>query len=334
MDHLPVHSQVVLSHTCRSIRLIHRLNPDKSRLDREEVLALLSCLVRDMPNQWVCEGCVKLHDTERFDTPGVSQGRRCPQNNRLDVLRLGDIEFTHHNIQLALKYARMSKIDKTAQRYLDAVLASHQCPPPPHWDYLCQNGVVAKHSFFPKIVEGRFIIQSTIHFDPVNPALQRMSPENLPYWKVCPHQRSLCGHSLQSQNQILRRPLRTEYFLWATLLEGSEYEGSEACGSCPRCPTDFAFQIDTGPAGRATLRVWVDLGPEDSPMNAIWIHRVGKERSWDPDLQNNERGRVRGLYESWPGRTAPKRRAEIDSLAISSPETSPVPGLFFAFRVG
>ncbi|KAI5458910.1 hypothetical protein BGZ63DRAFT_447367 [Mariannaea sp. PMI_226] len=321
-DRLPMHSQVLLAQTCRSLRqVLYSLHKTGLGLDREETLELLTCLARDMPERWVCERCLTMHICRQSDIPRARGYRSCPRHSDLTTYKTGRIHFFHHHIQLALKYARLKRISAIQHQYLDAVLAVHTVPSDGTLSW--ETGVSATHSLRPKIVRGNFLIKSKIHF---NKGPQEVLPGNLRYWPICKHQRLMSLRSLCDQPQMLLRPLKPEYALLEMILAALAAEGNDEVHlSCPLCPTDFSVQISPR---RVTLRIWVDLGRESSPLDELWKVRAGKDESSIFRVPNEEPGRVRSLYESRRGRTArPKmgpsdveeaRKAEMDAMLLNT----------------
>lgn len=294
VEMLPEHEIMVVLQTCRSLRFaVGRLRLSVDYLTREEAVEFLVSIARELPDRWVCELCMKLHPLRVFDNSKKVKRSSCPRAPlREEYYPMNyDRRLCHHHVQLALKYARMEKIQRRYRKYLEAVLS------PSHMN--CVSSVVdlrCHQSYYPKIVGGRFLMLGVFHY---HRNRVDVSAKAISYLTVCSHQNFIFSDF--ARLEALRAiepapPPDPNLALSSTMLEGFEAGGMEVQGCCSRCPTDFAFH---GTADHATLHFWQDLGPEGSPLNPEWrinllsIH-IPEERLKVEHVE----GSIRSLYES------------------------------------
>lgn len=291
-EQLPRQSQLVLAQTCRPLQVAVRrfLHRPGARLSRDEHLDYLACLARDLPNKWVCEECVGLHDVVLDDVP-LSDWRKPKKKCEWllpHVLFWSEpraYEVHHRHVQLALKYTRArDKLNIRHRAYLERLLA-------PVEDVSYHNrarpGVIPiRFSACPRVVGGRFLLLATWRYTKTDTV--SISPEVLDYMGLCKHQ-----FLYWARMRIFPFPweLRRLPAIISTLTQAFEAPGdAEARGACPRCPVDFAAQASPD---RVVLRVWWDLGPEDSPTDAVW-----QSLTSDHVEVSHRPGSVRELFES------------------------------------
>ncbi|KAH6898862.1 hypothetical protein B0T10DRAFT_578718 [Thelonectria olida] len=302
--YLPPHSQILLSQTCRSLRSFFGciLPPERKlseKLSEGETYDFLTCLARNKPDQWACEQCLKLHNRPFLKpAPDNILDCFCPRGPLLHLYKLGKAQYAQHHIQLALKYARINEMDCGQMHWLNTVLATRKglkmlASSP-------EDGVIGKLSYVPKIVKERFLIHSTSYFTVKFGS--KLKAGFLRRWKICEHQLLLGQYSQRLQRETVSHPLQPEYYFWKTMLSAFKAKGDEVRGYCPLCPTDFSVQARPG---KMTLRVWIDLGPENSPSDVLW--KAQTSRNLEGCFEYEEPGRVRRLYESERGRIAPPK---------------------------
>jgi hypothetical protein len=211
-----------------------------------------------------------------------------------------------------VKYARINKMDWSQLHFLNTALATHK-------DFTIlasssEDEVFGSLSSFPKIVRNRFLIHSTTYF--TRPHRRKLPANFLRHWKICGHQLLLGQYNQQSQRQMASHPLQPEYYFWKTMLSAYDARGEEVRGYCPLCPTDFSIQTH---ARKMTLRVWVDLGLDDSPSNILWKAQTCK--NLEGSFKYEEPGWVRSLYESERGRIAPPKPEPKSALKSAENST-------------
>ncbi|KAF7551383.1 hypothetical protein G7Z17_g5061 [Cylindrodendrum hubeiense] len=275
-----------------------RLLPSARNLIREDFLEFLATLARDLPDWWVCEQCVKLHRSRKFDNSKRIADSRCSRTPRSNSYYWMNSEsrLCHQHVQLALKYARMDNRKWAYQKYLDAVLA------PRHMTTGAKTpGLKYRASYYPKIVKGRFLILGVLRFEKNKNVV---SADTIRHMTICMHQYFCVSdlillERLQALNP--QPPLNPTLALSTAIGAGLKNEGVEARGFCPQCPTDFSFRATPN---RAALCFWQDLGPEGSPLNLTWRVHVDNTSSADNPIIvcHKEPGSIRSLYESGFGK--------------------------------
>ncbi|KAH7008540.1 hypothetical protein EDB80DRAFT_716748 [Ilyonectria destructans] len=294
VEALPLSSQVSVSQTCRPLRtILAHLRNSASYLPRGEFLEFLSCLARNMPEKWVCDVCLKLHPVSLQDTWKNPYRSSCPRYYVYQkTYRLEHFSLGNRHVQLALKYTRMDGISKKYQRYLETLLTPH------HGTFLADSlkdtPLQRRHSVYPKIVNGRYLVLSVWRYDMDR---EKVSRQRMGSLRVCGHQifndwgealREMAGFRVQDDPKKV---------LWTAVSTAFQAEGAEVRKSCPYCLTDFSVQACPE---RATVRMWQDLGPEGSPLNPEWtennISVPLKERKFKI-INNKVPGDIRRLYE-------------------------------------
>ncbi|KAK1770470.1 hypothetical protein QBC33DRAFT_555949 [Phialemonium atrogriseum] len=296
---LPLHSQVLLSQTCRWLRTVLPLADSSSRLPREQYLEYLAGLAYDMPERWVCEKCMALHSVVEFDTPKRPCRTLCPLAWRHGCYQYSfNCFWPHHrHIQLTLKYTRMLG-NKKHQRHLQNLLA------PSHSRFVIypleRNVLAAQCSTYPKVEisngnsdggRRRYLLLSVRRY---KAAREIVSPDSMGIVVVCPHMHMYSGPQPPG-------PATLSAYIHAAF---KEEDGVEVRGACARCPTDFAVRASPW---RATVRAWKDLGSEGSPLDPAWrVHLDDYHQDPVYGIQEDltiahEPGSVRKLYESGGG---------------------------------
>lgn len=302
-EHLPLASQVFLSQTCHSLRHVFAHFRALVHLPNEDRLEYLVDRVRNIPGRWLCEVCLQLHHIHPYDTPENPRNLTCPlgwQRLRKGGYGLMSICLDYRHVQLTLKYARISATNQAYQGYLKALLK------PVETSFTTELGIPnwlhTKHSVFPKVVAGRYLLQSVYFYLENRTVVTR---ETIGELRVCLHQRCAPGQAgmsnfFRSGPSILAIPLPQPY--GTTLGETAEAAfndmGHEKCGHCPLCLTDFSVYVTPQ---RAVVSVWQDLGAEGSPLDPAWVTHTRKFRR-DHDVYISHRpGAVRRLHDQGHG---------------------------------
>ncbi|KAH6987873.1 hypothetical protein BKA56DRAFT_612614 [Ilyonectria sp. MPI-CAGE-AT-0026] len=294
VESLPLFNQIIVSQTCRPLRnILAHLRNSASYLPRDEFLEFLSCLARNMPRKWVCGVCLALHRVCLQDTRKNPYYSNCPRFCHQTPYRLESFYLYNRHVQLALKYTRMGNISKKYQRHLETLLT------PYHGtfsaDAFKETTLQRRHSVYPKIVNGRYLVLSVWRYDMDREKVSRERMDSL--W-VCGHQilndwddalREMAGYRVQDNPKKV---------LWTAVSTAFQAEGAEVHKSCPYCLTDFSVQACPE---RATVRMWQDLGPEGSPLNTEWTENNISISIWEElgfkILSNKVPGDIRRLYE-------------------------------------
>ncbi|KAH6892547.1 hypothetical protein B0T10DRAFT_594347 [Thelonectria olida] len=277
---LPLENQLVLAQTCRAFYALLRRTRD-ARRTRKQHIHYLACIARDMPSHWVCGTCAKLHRDHPDDVPWTTLHNRCRLgwlwDNCVRSLNCSKIQYNHHHIQLALKR-------------LEVLLSPVYGRCPTSSSTLANKGIV-----WPKVVGGRFLIFTKIHYYPdAAYSYAPVTPDNLDVKSLCQHQHFYPSCFVPTEEQLRSQ---TKYKIWATVLEAFEAGGKEVSGSCRQCRLDMSFQATPE---HATLRVWRDFGPEGSPLDLDWEVFTNRNLLVTETLTvpYDEPGSVRRLYET------------------------------------
>ena len=274
-EQLPSASRVFFSQTCRPLRRVfaHLRPPEQHEIPSEDRLEYLVDRVRNIPDRWLCELCLELHPIHPYDTPQHPLSVTCPlerQRLRKRGYGLTTIRLDYRHVQLTLKYARMTA--GASQGYNDYLRALLK---PIVTSFTTRPGspdlLHVRHSIFPRVVAGRYLLQSIYTYMQNYATVTRETVGEL---RVCLHQRCAPVNgrmaNLFSNGQRpswgLPQPVGTS--LGETSEAAFQYMGQEMCGHCPHCLTDFSVYATPQ---RALVRVWQDLGPEGSPLEPAWV---------------------------------------------------------------
>ncbi|KID94430.1 f-box domain containing protein, partial [Metarhizium majus ARSEF 297] len=313
-EKLPADSRLVLSQTCSAFHNIIQSSQSTKcsvkTFDPSTFLDYLAAIARDLPDMWVCDKCMALHAADRQDTPQSPLTKSCPRTpmHRANGQRLC---WPHHrHVQLALKYTRLGVRDPERRRHLaellDPVFASH---PPDIEDSWTARVTCSSRG---KIVNGRFLLKYTWHYDAASEPIEYLSRGPGGYLVICNHQclpGFLMAYIFQHVKQpgeeeatkLLSRGLRVlaEIVVRKATRESllDDQRGMELTESCSECPTDFSVCV--GEDG-FWLSAWYDLGPEGSPFDEAWTsHRIQKPCGIVSDRlrEGYVPGRIRRLYQ-------------------------------------
>lgn len=320
-------SRILFSQTCRSLHdILDNTAPatgqnksNHGHHTRDEHLEYLALLAKDLPRHWACEACTALHRVSRRDLPTSPECNPCPLGKEAWRERVYDgesrvdrrqIALDHRHVQLALKYTRTQS--HRYRGYLRALLKPYHDPK------FCQHAslrwerqttfsskvVQVDYSIRPKIVAGpdgqlRFLLLSTWRYNhkQQDGAILRYDLGNL---AICPHT-EFCYD--RNRYCILDRVEELESAV-NEVRQKTQWDqdpSAEACGACPRCPTDFAVR---GIPGCMEVRVWQDMGTEGSPMDLSWRNHVKRLDLQDQNFYclgpvlEHQPGSVRSLFEA------------------------------------
>ncbi|EFX03938.1 hypothetical protein CMQ_866 [Grosmannia clavigera kw1407] len=330
-DYFSSQSRILLSRTCRSLRAMLTNTDDfytvgcSSRAERAEFLYLVA---RDIPDRWLCDACMALHEVTVSDTPPCKNTRHCKlYKDSYDYARkpaLAPVNYRH--VQLALKYSRMKDgISRYHRHHLAKLLE-----PFSYTKTVCLRAYSsifwARCESYPKVAMapdgGQHYLLLTIvslrRPRNLEDALGRTGSVN-----ICPHQRT------DSRDKKEIEDFKNEYHdndrgpisdgTWQPDIDLALYDmlqmargrgrsnGSrssssghrksrtrsgcydEVCGSCLLCTTDYSFRLMPQ---SIELRVWQDLGPEGAPSNSQWQMHISEKYFY----HENDRG---DAYDEW-----------------------------------
>ncbi|KAI1820683.1 hypothetical protein F4861DRAFT_49086 [Xylaria intraflava] len=308
----------LFSLTCRPIRAVLGEGSSAAHLSRDDYLAYLVGLARDLPKQWVCGVCTALHPTLKFDTPSAFNLRRasCPKHhagyNRPNMcLGRFQICLEHHHVQLALKYTRLQQREYNS--YLQALLKPYHTR-----YYKSSSRTISPHktfySAYPRVVTDnhgnlRFLLLSTWQY---LRGSRDISLNNLGGRIICPH----LDFNFWTYHHYHTNALATAVH---QVFKAEDTNSSEErAGGCPRCATDFSVRLSRGDL---LLYVWQDFGPESSPFDLAWqsqimggslVPGVFNNSPWSGLTLYHEPGSVKKLYYE----SEPESRPDLASKRV------------------
>ncbi|KAI1191652.1 hypothetical protein F5B17DRAFT_451268 [Nemania serpens] len=307
--------KVLLSQTCRSMRVCLSKYSSTAHLSCAEYFAYLAGIARQEPKQWVCDFSMALHPIKKRDKPtNRLHPCSCPvsilgdSRRRTRLQNPQHIGIEHHHVQLALKYTRLQQ--RKYDSYLKTLLKPYPKKP---FKTLGQGCVTheARYSAYPRIATGsdgnpRFLLYSVWEYFAGG---RNIIVHNLGRQRICPHLQ-FRGDDRNCYSAYKNNLFQT--FRWALC---PEYAGAEWRNACPRCATDLSVVL----CGRTLyLQVWQDFGPEGSPLDLAWrsqniragLDGVDNTETTGPTLYH-EPGSVEKLYRPAPYVVPlPKHRAD------------------------
>ncbi|TFB01474.1 hypothetical protein CCMA1212_006401 [Trichoderma ghanense] len=299
---VPRPSQILASQSCRALRniLCDSVLQGEDRLpenlSREEQAEFLLCLSRGRPGEWVCEECMELHPAYMHDTPAkpMSEGYLpCffpgfGLRQDLNVHANYGFKLNHRHVQLALKHARLAAAGSLGTTYLQRLLQPHHKRIRSR--YTRRRLVDATFSAHPKVVDGRFLVKTTFDFREGHDKVRREYLGTV----------GLCGHQLIQASDVQgwrgqlsdsHNDLHPLYALLVAARAAFQKPGTEFCGRCEFCGTDFS--VEASPE-RVTVRAWKDFGPEGTTYDPYW--RSHASRVFSTRTACRMAGSIRELY--------------------------------------
>lgn len=285
ISRLPRHHQILVSQTCRALRTIlchHFLRGDDrlpAKLPRKIHLEFLLLLAQNLPDQWVCDECVTLHQARMRDTPRHPTSADCPWGFR-ELQYLGShgiygFKLNHRHVQLTLKHVRLASTAILDPTYLQKLLAPHHGQIKSR--FTRRHIVEGRYSAYPKVVEGRYLVKSIWDFQEGTDKVLRQYLGTL---RLCEHQIIRACDINPQPGQLHGGPTDQDTGLWDAFKEAvrAAYESpcEEIPARCNFCGTDFS--VEASPE-RVTVRAWQDFGPEGTSLNRYWRAHVNKVHS-------------------------------------------------------
>ena len=280
---LPLHTKVLLSQTCRSMRtLLQDSRALVQFLSPHDYFNFISGLADALPDYVTCGLCRKLHIIDTTDLPYPPFARKSYPCS-LNWTQLGCHDYgiryrlSYQHVQLVLKYFRRQLAHQPIH---DSYLSCLLQPFTAH--ALMFDRVAIDFTVQPRVIYGRFILHSQWEYKirARSVLLEDIRPSNL-----CPHL-----NLTHTSNPMLRlNPLI------GTVFCAFDNPGEEIYGSCTRCSTDYS--ILTLPGG-VTIRAWQDLGNSGSPWDPYWVAQMNdKDNSqfWGPSVPHQPHS----IMESW-----------------------------------
>lgn len=287
-EYLPPYSQLLVYRTCRPLRtiILQYFLAGKGDIlaTREDKVRYLTHLARSMPDRWVCAKCCKLHQTCKWDTPiyrGLYWPPECgdglPRFDRFSECKpFFNHEYSpsHRHVELTLKYARLERQKKKHRTHLQRLLEPHHVESRRARDNDVAEGILVRRSFYPKVVNGRYLLLTVRTYLGVGTTVSRQS---IRFLRICPHLVAFAAFHMPSDVQVDLDMIFCRAF--------SVPPNIPTFSSCVSCRTDVSMQISPE---RATVYAWQDLGPEATVYDPEWeaivretndvYHRAGSIR--------------------------------------------------------
>ncbi|KAI0116932.1 hypothetical protein F4814DRAFT_459198 [Daldinia grandis] len=320
--------RAVFSLTCRALRCILGKS-DARGLSTAQYLRYLMRIARNLPDQWVCEACFKLHPISRDDTPLTPWKMTCPlrwdrwcrevygRQSRLDDRYLS---VDHRHVQLALKYARLcnpmyiSYYTKLLAEYRDPEFHTHPQP------YNRQNVLKVEYIATPKVVTDpcgnlRYMLRSIWCFRKDS---MEVSLVTVGCVRLCPHLALLGDMGRMTVRELAHLHVVRS---WIYLTGKETY-----LSACHFCATDCYVLVKKD---HAMVFAWQDMGTKGSPGDKAWrLHAWDRRFGMPPPGGRlplfGHIGSVRALYNRTDKLLQPKPALEADgSLRLTRRLTAP-----------
>ncbi|KAI1476694.1 hypothetical protein F4774DRAFT_412659 [Daldinia eschscholtzii] len=276
-SYLPQVDQAVFAMICRALRLALG-KPDVRKLSTGQYLRFLIRVARDLPDQWVCEACFKLHPVSLDDTPITPWKMSCPlpwdqwcnevygRQSRLDNRFL---LVDHRHIQLALKYTRLR--DSRYQSYHEKLLTEHQDVNFSTFSFPSKrdNLLDVSYTVTPKIMKGpdgnfRYLLRSCWQYRKASMEVSLITMGDI---KLCPH--------TSISYDLNRSPInQATHIMLARYSLSSNFMDTFSAG-CPCCATDIAIKFSKE---LVVVCTWQDMGTKGSPGDIAWRSHVSDPR--------------------------------------------------------
>lgn len=290
--YLPPYSHLLVYQTCRPLRtIIHQyflVGKGDILATLEDRLQYLTHLARSMPDRWVCAKCCKHHEIYDWDTPICREICYLPPcedglgyfDRYNEFKTFPNIEYSpsHRHVELTLKYARLESQKKKHRKHLQRLLAPYHVETQSSRSLSIAEGILLQSSFYPKVVDGRYLLLTVQTYLGVETTVSRRS---INFLQICPHLYSFGAFCRRDDLEI---DLDTVFYM-----AFSAPPNTPIFSSCLACGTDFSVQISQE---RAVVYAWQDLGPETTVCDPIW-QAIVRETAANV---YHEAGSIRELY--------------------------------------
>ncbi|KAL7930194.1 hypothetical protein V8C35DRAFT_324615 [Trichoderma chlorosporum] len=281
---LPPYSQLLVYQTCRPLRIIiyqyFLAGKGEILLTLEYKLLYLTYLARSLPDKWTYSWDTP--SSRNFFIPKCGDGKNWTSTEPSESRSFENEEYSpsHRHIELTLKYTRLKSQKRIHQQHLKRLLTAHHASTQWPCDYDVAKGILAQRSFYPKVVNERYLLLTVRTYLGAGTTISRHSIE---FVKICPHLHAWNYHRLRSG--LLFRLNTVLHMAF------SAPPNTQIHDSCPCCRTDFTIQVSLE---RIIICVWQDLGPEGTIYDPDWgaIVRETTNVSHQP-------GSIRELYGQW-----------------------------------
>lgn len=252
-DELPLHAIYFLAQTCRDIRsILHRdwheiINT--ATLPLIERLRFLFGLSYVLPDYHMCS-CYEMHKIDLQDVPSHRLYRRdrCTNFELRHYNYWNGFKVAFHHVQLSLKYTRLKG---TQDEYLKRLMA-----PIRHRHPLLPAPLTSTCIKTPRIIDGRYILQTVIKIVGVNPMRDEEFWARLKRFRTM----SLCRHNDVSRTlRAAREKTKLCEEAFENALSPLALTVADLPASCTDCRTDYLVQLQQG---EWTFASWQEMGTE------------------------------------------------------------------------
>jgi hypothetical protein len=298
-EFLPASSQLCLLTTCRGIKVLleHRTVP-YSRLTLEQKREYKTFVIRQFPNAWLAEDTLRFREFQEEDLHPQPQGPPFGgqpgwKSNDLARFRAGALLIRHRHVRMSLIYHRLEKKTRRQKSFLKSLLE------PYHTDFSpClqihpseKSGAVGHFESHPKLISGRYLLFNQWTFTNTLRGGTIALPK-LGGFGACTHQGMsdfgwkafLSRRKRYAEFGFRRETIQLARALWLLppgrrseeffecVCEAIKNPGRQVDGMCPYCLTEFSICMTTK---MMQMRVWRDLGTEDSCWSPVWQTHLG-----------------------------------------------------------
>ncbi|KAF6818353.1 f-box domain containing protein [Colletotrichum plurivorum] len=333
IDLLDLHDKFRLSQTCEVFRLLAKRDWDRefSLLDKEQQKIFLA----QMPNYWMCDGCVELHRLDKTDLPTHGRkdalhgawSRALPYTDQYDLRRSDSLcgtrsrvlSYTDHydlrreHVQMALKLTRMGGLNADYLRKLMSPFSLSLR------DY--------RYRVTPKVVSGSYLVKREWEYPfggmkkEVGRLLQRQYCAHMSSFYLQQWVQGLSATGLFDMGASTTYKGHAPPSRWClTIPVGVSdecYDGRELeiSISCPKCATDCSLKLSRE---RSIVQSWHKLGASLTLLATTATAR----RNWT--REGLEEGAVRRMFEEAPEpRTGDSTEEELPTrIGSVSPSSS------------
>jgi hypothetical protein len=269
----------------------------------------LTCLARNRADVWLCQKCVKLHPVNIRDIPGRQVQLDCAPKyvggcQDPTAQCPAHISLHHPHIQLALKLTRLRTRKRKYKKYLAHLLGPRYCTIRPGPEE--EGKVIPTVTVYPKIVTERLLLKVDYQYDAGQKTLSSYTMARM----------YTCQHQMSHPDKL--RCFGDGQSLWSVINGAFTRDGVHQHEFCYFCPTDFTVRATSS---RVSVSVWIDLGPEGTPLDPTWKMRVQSSTGDYRHLVYKDPGKIRGMYESGPAiKKLPVPRPLNDRWAVTDKE--------------
>lgn len=178
------------------------------------------------------------------------------QDSECKALAIVGYSASHRHVELTLKYTRLKSQKKKHRKHLQRLLAPHHFQTRSPHSISVAEGILAQSSFYPKVVDGRYLLLTVrTYFGVETP----VSPRSIKSLIICPH---LYSFGIFNRRNGMVRDLDALFHI-----AFSAPPNTPIFYSCLACGTEISIQISPE---RVVVCAWQDLGPEATVYDPDW----------------------------------------------------------------